>query len=62
MAYNRANRDILMQLFPKDYEALKIYIDKAIQKNQDYVCFKGIMLHLTVAKRMYENYIKTRDI
>ncbi len=43
-------------LFPKDYEHIKILIDKAIQRNQDYIRFQGIRLDLCIAKKMYMSY------
>lgn len=42
------------KLFPKDYEDLKKKIDEAIQRNKDFLHFKGVKLSVCVAKRIYE--------
>ncbi len=45
-----------MNLFPKDYEHLKELIDKAIQRNQETLHFKGVRLFVHQAKKMYQAY------
>lgn len=46
------------KLFKKDYINLKKLIDHAIQKNKDFLHFKGIKLSVFTAKLMYESIPK----
>lgn len=43
-----------MTLHSHDYDNLHHLITKAVERNKHFITFKGAVIHLTVAKKLYK--------